>query len=391
MRSNKKKIFACSIVLSLPLFACLTPLQAMEQRASASDFFRQSGKLKFTVEETIADNCQDRDAAISLLKSAPLTSVEIEKGVGLAFSTTAPWCLLTAKYIKSLKYRPILGDWGCGHGFFSTHALLSGANPYAIDSSLAAANITNKHICEARKHLPPGLNIKDLYRAANTSVLKPSARFMYLTKDINVAFNVIHCLSPSEADLLLTNLFENTRDNGIAIINCDTPFDQNNIQNVYYNQRKEMGLKYPGYGVYNFSSVVFFSSPEISNLLCLSVGRITEEEQESKRKKMGKMYRGSYPFISDYHNGQTTMVTNSNSEASLLAECNESYYYATGHQLFNKFDYAGLKNVMELAGFTVLNGWYTDDNSDTLYPHDSEEVDTIRASKLVVVAQKIVQ
>lgn len=397
MKINKSNSFVFSIASSVTLLATLSSSQAMEQSANAGDFFRQSGKLKFTVEETIPDNCQDREAAIALLKSVALTTVETEKEegtkkeVGFSFPTTAPWCLLTAKYINSLNYRPTLGDWGCGHGFFSRHALLSGADPYAIDSSLPAANNANKIIFATKKYLPLGLDIKNLYKAAKTSVVMPGASFMNRTNDINVAFNVIHYLNPSDADLFLANLFKNTKDNGIAILSSDTPLDKNNIQNVFYDQNRLIGVKYPGYGVYNISTVKFLSAPTIANTLVFSVANITEEEQEGKNIKMGQMHKGSYPFISTYHNGQTTLVDSPNSEAGLLSRYTEPYCYATGHQLFNKFDYAGLKNVMELAGFSVLNGWYTDHNSDTLIPHDSEEVNNIRASKVVVVAQKVVK
>jgi len=44
---------------------------------------------------------------------------------------------------------------------------------------------------------------------------------------------------------------------------------------------------------------------------------------------------------------------------------------------------------MELAGFTVISGWYTDHDRDTLYPVNHPDLDKIRKSKVVIVAQKL--
>jgi hypothetical protein len=49
----------------------------------------------------------------------------------------------------------------------------------------------------------------------------------------------------------------------------------------------------------------------------------------------------------DYENGQTI----------ILGDIQEPYCYATGHQVFNKFDCEALARVLKMTGFEVLNSW----------------------------------
>lgn len=381
------------------IMVSLSSLEAMDNTLKNMDFFTDKLLIKLTIEETIPQNCKNREVAIKFLKETPLTTVVMDpetnsepkpkKEVGFSFPSVAPWCLLTTKYIISLNFRPNLGDWGCGHGFFSRHAVLSGANPYAIDSSKAAALEANKNIWGMKGYLPENLEMKDLYKVANTSVVNPDQKFMDRKNHINVAFNVIHYLSPQDADAFLKNLYENTMDQGIAILCCDTPF-ATDFEANYYNASLVQKLKYPGYGVYSKSTIVFQDNKQ-KNFLLRSVYRPTQGEERDCKFEMGRLYKGIYPS-NGYDDGRTFGVDSSsfNTIGDLLASSKNKrpYYYVTGHQAFNKFDYWGLKNVLEIASFTVLNGWYTDHNIDTLYPHDVDTGSTVRKSKVVIVAQK---
>ena len=398
---HKQSIFS-ALAFSGMLVASVYSTEAAEDGIHNTDLFRQTGIIRLTVEETIPENSQKKLEAINLLKSIQLTSVKtdvepsVKKEVGYSFPTSAPWCLLTTKYIKSLNFRPNLGDWGCGHGFFSRHALISGANPYAIDSSLQAANEANKIIFQTKGYIdiPEGLKMTDLYKAANVSVVNPGNKFMERKNHINVAFNVLHYLSPSDADIFLQNLYTNTTDNGVVIICFDTPFDPNKTSMDYYNEGKQNNLKYPGYGVYSKSTIVFLDNTNAKNYLTRGAYRPTEEEEKKEKFKMGQLYSGIYPKITEFENadnGQTLKIGQGDPvdhPLNILNQSQRPYCYATGHQAFNKFDYNGLRNVVELAGFSVINGWYTDHSIDTLYPHDNVDLDKIRKSKVVIVAQK---
>lgn len=398
-KQNIRNIFSI-ITFSSLLISSIQSIKAAEESNLNTDLFQTTNPIVLTLDETIPEDCQMRNQAIRLLKETQLTSVKTDptgmsenatkKEVGFSFPVTAPWCLLTAKYIKSLNFRPNMGDWGCGHGFFSRHALLSGANPYAIDSSLPAAQEANKVIFGFRAYLPLGLNVKELYKASNVSVVKPGSTFMSRQNHINVAFNVIHYLNPTDADLFLTNLYNNTLDNGLIILCCDTPFDQNNVGTNYYNHRTSQGLRYPGFGVYNSTNVIFLDDLSNKRSFLRSICDISPEEEKSGKFKMGELYNGMYPLDPIYDNGQTIQVDSLNAEKDIFGGyANRPYRYATSHQTFNKFDYKGLKNVLELAGFTVVNGWYTDHNLNTLYHHDDEaNLSRIRKSKVVIVAQK---
>jgi len=386
---QRQSIFSFLAVITL--LSTGTPAYAMEE---ALDLFRVRTPIKLTLEETIPDGPKKADIC-AFLKAVTLENVKtdaepgVKKDVGFSFATTAPWCLLAAKYIQSLDRRPNLGDWGCGHGFFSRHAVLSGANPYAIDSSLAAANEANKRIFESKAYLAKGLKIQDLYKASNASVTNPGDKFMARQNDINVAFNVLHYLCPRDADLFLKKLYENTKDNGIVILSCDTPRNPNHTSTDFYEGNVAKGLKYPGYGVYSTSSISFKDTLSKTSTLERHVEAITPAEEEAQKFKMGEQYKGLYPLPpeQDYDNGQTIMVNEDFPDGDILRDIRRPYYYATGHQTKNKFAYGALKNVLELEGFTVLNGWYTDQTVDTLYPFDTEDL-KIWGSKVVVVAQK---
>lgn len=380
------------------LFSTLSTLKASTKSSELKgvELFKSKEPISLTLEETIPENVQNRSGAIEVLKSAKLTNVAtdkeegVKKEAGFTFPTSAPWCLLTAKFIQLQSFRPNLGDWGCGHGFFPRHALLSGANPKAIDSSLNAAKEANKIIFGAKAYLPEGLDIKNLYTVAQASVTNPNTKFMERKNHINVAFNVIHYLSPPDADKFLSKLYENTADNGIVVICSDTPFLHFPVDWPFYEKRSKLGIKYPGYGVYSQSTVVFLDSQNEKHFVNRSVYEMTSEEEKLGRFKMGQMYKGIYPLDLSYDDGQTIIVSEQYPDGDILKNVKRPYAYATGHQAFNKFDYHGLKKVLEGAGFTVINGWYTDHTLNTLYPHDDKGLDTkTKKSKVVIVAQKV--
>jgi hypothetical protein len=393
----------CHLYLQLfsMLLAFAPSAHAME-KDSQLDLFKGSELITITLQETIPNNCQNRDGAIELLRSRKLTVVQNDsdsslnskvskKDVGFTFPNTAPWCLLATKYITTLDFRPNLGDWACGHGYFSSHAMIAGANPFAIDLSKAGAMEANKTIWACRRYLPEGSNAKNIYRASQTSVINPGSIFMDRKNHINVAFNILHYLKPNDADQLLKNLFVNTIDGGIAILCCDTPTDGLNVINNFYAENVRKDMKYPGYGIYSKSTIVFLSDPNNNKQLVRRACKISA--QDEKEKQMGITYNGIYPVKTqfDIHdNGATIMGGSDSMDSGLnkLDQTGQPYCYATAHNLFNYFEYPALKSLLEGVGFQVLNGWYTDHNIDTLYPYDHVDLDKIRKSKLVVVAQK---
>jgi len=352
------------------------------------DVLRSQKPLKVTLEETIPGG--DKKAEIvAFLKSVPITPVDVDHEVGInktggfSFPTTAPWSLMITKHIKSLKVRPNLGDWGCGHGFFSRHALLSGANPWALDSSKAAATEANKNIWATKKYLAKGLELKNLYKVFHGSVTDPSAEFTARQNHINIAFNVLHYLSPSDADRFLQKLYENTASLGIVVLCCDTPFDPNGISLAFYQKRKKQGVKYPGFGLYSSSTVVFQDGRQGDKERAVS--SITEAEEKAGTFKMGHLYQGVYPPHA-IDNGQTIRVDNPSLGRGILGKDVAPYTYSSIHYAFNKFDFQGLAMVLESAGFSVINGWYANHHGDTLYPIGVAS--GISASKVVVAAQK---
>lgn len=390
----------------LVLFAILIAMSsshvyAMEpEDKSPHSIFTREGPLKLTLEETLPINLQERDKALMLLKSTPLEFVKITESsptqtpgkpdVGYTFPTTAPWCLLTTQYIKETSEttgnRINVGDWGCGHGFFARHAVLSGANPYVIEFHQLAAQEANKNIYGVRKYLPEELDIKGLYKAFHGSVTNPIASFMSRRNNVNVAFNVLHHLTPEDADLFLKNMFENTAPDGLIVICCDTPFFPSDAD--YYNEGLKNGRRYPGFGIYNKSNIVFSSNLNQKSTVRLSVYRPTEDELN--KFKMGHFYHGSYPPNMLLDDTQTIFVEDPTGRApGNILKTKEPYYYRNSYQLMNLFDYGALKDIVESAGFAVLNGWYTDHMSDTLYPHDVKVSPSLcKKSKVVLVAKK---
>jgi|GEM_PF-1680931 len=389
-----KKVLKQRVFLFLAVFTLLSAETLAHAMEEALELFGATKPLTLALAETIPEGPQKADIC-AFLNSATMTMVrtDAEAGVtkenGFSYPTMTPWCLLAAKYIQSLERRPDLGDWGCGHGFFARHALLSGANPYALDSNLAAVREAKKNIWAVKQYLPKDLKLKNLYKVFHHSVTDPGAEFMARQNDINVAFNVLHYLRPMDVDLFLTKLYENTKDNGIVILSCDTPRDLDGLRQDFYEANKAKGLQYPGYGVYNISSLTFLDSKE-KGLVIRGVSPITPEEETSRKFKMGVTYEGLYPSSLEpsYDNGQTITVNKKCLGGHLLAGALEQpYFYHTVHQARNNFHYPELKKVLELAKFTVLNGWYTDHMLDTLYPFDTKDFN-ILGSKVVVVAQK---
>ena len=386
------------------VFICIPQAHAMfleETNKNAHiQIFKKEGPIKLSLEETIPDY-PNIEKAISLLKSPELELVKTDKtsseqatskkDVGFNFPSIAPWCLITTKFIKaaheSSGERISLGDWGCGHGFFARHAVISGANPYVIEFHREAAQEANKNIFGVKAYLPKDLDIKTLYKVFPGSVTNPPNKFMDRKNHINVSFNVLHHLNPSDGDLLLKNIFENTVKDGLVVLCCDTPFGSP-IDANYYNQSLAMGFKYPGFGLYTKSNIVFKSNLKRQLSTLLSIHRLTEEEIPTF--KTCETHNGSYPK-NELLDDTKTIFVDDPSGTGIGNILNESkpYYYQNFHQVLNKFDYPALKNIIEAVGFTAVNGWYTDHTVDALYPHNTEiDSSSCKKSKVIIVAQK---
>lgn len=396
--------FICLGFLSLFSFSCASGARAMEregaQEPGFTSFLKAKGPLSLTLEETIPETCRDRDRLITLLKATPLTPVPMaavtegapKNEVGFSFPTTAPWCLLAAKCIRFLGGNPSVGDWGCGSGFFARHAVLSGGRVNAIDGSQKALEEANKLIWGGRSFLPEGREMKGAYSVFTpASVTNPGAKFMERQNQMNVAFNLIHYLNPIDADLFLKNFYDNTADGGIVFLVSDTPVSDSSKGVSGYNERKASGEKYPGYSVYTRSTVVFGHQPDSKKLFNRSVFPLLDYKVASEQFQIGKSYKGFYPLTeeNDYDNGQTIKVNLDFPDGDILGDIQEPYFYATGHQVFNKFDCEPLARVLRMTGFEVLNSWYTDHTLGTLYPaNDPDTTNKTQRSKAVVVARK---
>lgn len=407
-----KKVYLLVSAFALNVVLGFLPTSAMENE-DPTHLFKTQGRIQLSIEETIPLNCQSRGEALQILKNRVIVSVtqprdqniQDERLVaatrlfGNTIPSTAPWCLLTAKYIQSLGARPDVGDWGCGHGFFSQHAVLAGANPWAIDFTKEAAENANRNIWAFRKYLPQNLDMKKLYKVSHTSAANPIENFMKRKNDINVAFNLIHYLTPDDADQFFTNLFLNTKDNGIVILCTDTPFDPDFLgteTTAFYKEGVEKGLKYPGFGVCSVSQVMF-SNSQPPYLIKHRSYRPSKQELDEKKFQIGYNYKGIYPKfneIDEKNNGGILSLREAAPYDARLKTVLEreptAYGFGTNHALYNLFDFPELKKVMEEAGFSVINGWYTDRNLDTLYPLNDAPTDLTLRGKVILVGQKIV-
>ncbi len=333
---------------------------------------------------------------------------------GTIFQRQQPWCLMAAQAIRELYEssgeRPNVGDWGCGHGQFSLHALISGGNPYGIELHKAAAEDAIETIFKAKKHLPKslklkGIKTKNLYHVLQGSVSEPTSNFMTRQNHINVCFNVLHHLIPSDIDLLLRKMFENTVQGGFVIFCSDTPVLSESQCRDYHRQGLAQKLKYPGFGVYNTSQYLF--TEDMSKGKKEDVNGEDPRERNKHRSisrpekaekldlKAGHTYAGSYPPVYGIDT-EGKMFT----DAGIIIEIDETnmggpadflggskgYHYTNRHYLFNFFDYTSLSRVLKDAKFTVVNGGYTHRESSVLFPHDGDR--DSRCDKVVLVAQK---
>jgi len=277
--------------------------------------------------------------------------------------------------------------------FFQGIRVLAGANLWALEFSKAAATEANKNIWVIKQFIPASL-LKDLYRVFSRSVTDPGPDFMARQNHINVAFNVIHYLAPTDADKFLENLYQNTIPNGLVFLSADMPYDPDSKGNEmsFYNERKAQGVKYPGYGVYSLSRIEFLGG-EGEFSWNRGVLPLTKEEETSGVLAMGERYPGlCRPGAAHaYDDGQTIEVQEPFSPRDILGELSgkaaPAYRYFTNHYTYNKFDYEGLARVLELAGFSVVNGWHIDNIMDTLYPIHTPKP-PLRKHRVVVVAQK---
>lgn len=356
------------------------------------------------LEDTIAPNCEDPETLSETLRTTALTlnpKSASNVDVGFTFPSTTPWSLYAAKLIRDRyeasdsKDRVCVGDWGSGLGFFSRHAIVAGGtvNALELDKTIAVSSVP--HIKAILPHLPEGTNIKDVFRTYYESVTTPSPAFMGRPNHVNVAFNIIHHLTPDDVILFLNNLAENTLEGGYVVICCDTPLLQK-TDKAFYLANKGKGSKFPGFGVRTQATVHSYD-PKTRKITSgkhkLSLSTEAPSPSDVARLQMGKVYKGSFhlnPTLDD----RPTLITTSAFEQSFMETTfgiSFPYPYVSQsyHQLINQFMFEELAVLLNEAGFDVTNGWYTNPGIQELYPCSPPLPKGVLAAKLVVVAQKI--
>lgn len=348
-----------------------------------------------TLEETIASDCQNQEDLLEILRNTPLTSnpgLVSTIDVGFTFPSTTPWCLYAAKLIKDLYDatggRVPVGDWGSGLGFFARHALVAGATVNALELDKQTAISSAPYIKKISPHLPDGVQIKDIFKTYFGNATDLTPEFMARQNQVNVAFNVIHHLTPSQVSVVLSKMFENTTEGGWVVLCCDAPLLA--IEGRFYEDSLAAGIKHPGFGVYNHVDLIY-SNGRTPNAT-LNIELLPEEA--ALKLGAGKSHPGLFSndpaVMSLPHTG--TNITQKDHDSSALSTIMSfpgPYAYSYRHNVVNKYRFEALSALFEEAGFKVTHGWYADHTSPILYPHQHPLPKGVYGSKVVIVAQKL--
>lgn len=386
---------------------CALPLSAAtlvsDQKTDDVPSPAKTSIVTVALEDTLAPDCKAPETLSETLRTTSLTlnpKSAPNVDVGFTFPSTTPWSLYAAKLIRD-RYEEsgstihvCVGDWGSGLGFFTRHALVAGGTVNALEFDKTIAAAAADYMRKIIPHLPQGIKIKDVLGRYRGSATTPPAAFMARKNHINVAFNLLHHLTPDDVILLLNNLAKNTLEGGYVVICCDTPL-LDEVSKAFYRENKEKGSKFPGVGIYTQSRV----SPYNPKTLEVSPQKFkttlkaqVPSTYEITQLQMGRCHKGSYP-PNPLADDTCTIFANTPHENELMKtffgiDFTPPYVSQTSHQLMNKFKFEELALLLKEAGFEITHGWYTNPAIQELYPYSSPLPAGVLAAKLVVVAQK---
>lgn len=428
-------VLATGILSSSYCGAMLSSQKVESQPESAEDKLKAPGIKKPLLTNTLPNHWPKakREAAFHLLNNQRLTLMEQEpapgetspssqvsaasaelprrntRSFGFSYPPNTPWQLLVMEYVKNLtesnEETVFVGDWGAGQGVFSLHACMAGARVKAIEQSRLNAQLANNTtIPRAKQFLPEGQRLKDTYSVTHGSVVTPPRAFLDRHNHVNAVFNVIPHLTPEETTVCVQNVFSNTLPGGVAIFVVETPYTQElraPVNLKYYNENRALGKPFPGYGVYTHSSIrTIDEGKEIR--MPRSVYEPTPDEIKENKFPMGTIFSGHckdslLSYVNPQDNGGMVMQLNPNlrkdDPENILKHEGVLYTYHTSHLAQNLMDYPELAALLEKKGFCVVNGYYTDNFGDTLYPNDigntmAPTTGKFQRSRVVVIAKR---
>lgn len=387
---------------------CALPLSAAtlvsDQKTDDVPSPAKTSIVTVALEDTLAPDCKAPETLSKTLRTTSLTlnpKSAPNVDVGFTFPSTTPWSLYAAKLIRD-RYEEsgstihvCVGDWGSGLGFFTRHALVAGGTVNALEFDKTIAAAAADYMRKIIPHLPQGIKIKDVLGRYRGSATTPPAAFMARKNHINVAFNLLHHLTPDDVILFLNNLAENTLEGGYVVICCDTPLLEKTDEE-FYLANKEKGSKFPGFGAYTQASVQSYNPATkmpTSQKHRITLSAASPSPSDVDRLQMGKVYKGSFHLNSTFDD-RPTLTTNTAFEQLLMdimfgISFPFPYISQSYHQLINKFKFEELALLLKEAGFEITHGWYTNPAIQELYPHSAPLPAGVLAAKLVVVAQKI--
>lgn len=302
---------------------------------------------------------------------------------GKTFRANTSYAQLAAMLVElnasSLPEFPFLiGDWGCGQGYTGVFLLLAGNGNASlklfdpVKKTAEKANsvlhkIATKYLAEKYKKYSRNEDNPSFTVSIGTGEQPPKA-FMARQNDLNIAFNIMHMMDPGQCDAFLSNLYKNTKRNGIAMIVTGCFFEEVEELVGIYQQREQAGVRYPGYGIYIFSPItVETTSSEPSHA---KVSFVSDFPKDSFIKP-GDVWNGSHP--DDHSPSLKHHVTDTQ-----VCMCRNFLTRST------------LVRRLEEQGFTIINSFYVNKNNSNLYPA-SEHLDVagpLKDSILVIVEKQ---
>jgi hypothetical protein len=143
-----------------------------------------------------------------------------------------------------------VGSWGCGYGSAEALMVLAGANLKAFDKNRAVAQEANKFLWSITRLAGIGDKSNLPYSISCADVELPKEVFMKRKNQLNICFNVMHYLTPKQNKSLLSNLFENTVENGFVVITA-----MSIDEHLPEESRINLGDEYPFYKIYRYLMV----------------------------------------------------------------------------------------------------------------------------------------
>ncbi|MBS0272096.1 MAG: class I SAM-dependent methyltransferase [Proteobacteria bacterium] len=250
---------------------------------------------------------------------------------------------------------PVILDAGAGTGTATWKMIIAGGQAFPLELNRAAATqlLTRLRKVKAYLNVPP----KDLCPAVYIdTVMNFESKAYARVYDITYSGNLIHFLSPEDAQSYVKQLFKVTKPGGVAVATTNAP---SYIPCVFdlWRKNRDQGNPFPGYMIKDQEIIRCGYSDGSERNVAINI-------LDAHSPKNNDLYPGTERdgFYSDPQDEIKWEPLPS------LTTNDASYFVRNAHSALHFFDTETLSKLFSDAGFTVTKAYYFSGDDEKIFP-----------------------